>query len=163
MFSRFLARWQGSPWGDGAQRRRAFILLVCAFGATLVVSCIGMLCLAATDLTIQLGALLGSGLTIGFFGLAQLVQAVVAECKPSTILWASVASFVVRVTILGVILYLVLASQYMDHVNPHALMASLLVCTTVWIGASMLTLLNLRIPVYDFEYQSASSEGTACE
>lgn len=148
-----------SPWGPGAQRRRAIMVLLGGLVATNVT----MLACAVASWFLGgsrgvASAMVAAAVVILFFGLAQGVQVMVAEMSPVTILVASMGSFAIRVAGLGALLRPVMAYRDRGYVDLPSLMLTLLVCTTTWIGAEMLTVKNLRIPVYDTEYQPPCAE-----
>lgn len=144
-----------SPWGPGAQRARALKLLTTGLLATKLAAlgCAGLF--LALDGKRGLGsALLAAAVVIVCFGIGQGVQVVVAHLSPMTVLFASMAAYLVPMVGLGVALKFALPWAAAGVVNKAALVVTLLVCVFAWLAATITAFSRLNFPVYDAEYEA---------
>ncbi len=96
------------------------------------------------------GALLGAALALAYFAIGQGVQVLVADADPRQVKNASVGSYVLRVTLLGMLLL-----WFLNHPQSLARLDTLGlfcgICSGVlgWLAGLIVTFRRLRIPVFD--------------
>ena len=95
-------------------------------------------------------AAVGAVVTLAFFTIGQAVQVAVADADPRLVLVASLGSYVVRVSVLGLLLVLALrhASRF-SAVDSVAVVAATIVVVVTWLAGEFRVYARLRIPVYD--------------
>lgn len=97
---------------------------------------------------------------VAFFTIGQAVQIRVADRAPKTVLFASLVSYVARVTALGVMLWLLLANQQvMSWVDPIAAILTTVLVAQGWLFGEIFVYRRMRIPAYDSEYRAPSASG----
>ncbi|MCL1838019.1 MAG: hypothetical protein FWG47_01710 [Propionibacteriaceae bacterium] len=91
-----------------------------------------------------------AALTLLFFTIGQAVQVIVADADPRVVLITALASYVARVTILGVLLLLALNNlERFDFIRPVAAITTTFVTVVGWLGAEFWMFSKLRIPRFD--------------
>lgn len=90
-----------------------------------------------------------SGVVLGFFALGQSLQLAVADAPPRVALFVALASYALRVVLLGVLLSSALAGSRPDGVAAGALLGATLAATAGWITGEVIAFTRLRIPVFD--------------
>ena len=95
-------------------------------------------------------AAIGAAVTIAFYTIALAVQLAVADASPKVVLFAWFASYVTRVSILGLGLATVLANaERWAWLDPVALFVSTIVTVMGWLGLELWTFSKMRVLVYD--------------
>lgn len=95
-------------------------------------------------------AAIGAAVTIAFYTIALGVQIAVADAAPKVVMGAWFASYVTRVTLLGLGLAAVLAnSERWEWLDPVALFAATVGTVMGWLGVELWTYSRMRVPVYD--------------
>lgn len=93
---------------------------------------------------------ISAAIVIVFFTIGQGVQIVVADRPPKVVLFAALVSYTVRVTLLGLALWVVVAQRarhgWVDA--PAAIITTVLVVHG-WLLAEFWTFRKMRIPVFD--------------
>lgn len=151
-----------SPWGSGAQRRRALVLLGAGMATTHAVAALCLLVFGLLRGRAGLvSALLAAAVVLLCFGLAQGVQVLVANASPTTVLVAAMASYLIPFVGLGLAMYY--AAPHLDAgaLDTLSLMVTLVACVLAWTGALIVAFTRLRFPVYDTEYQAPGKAGVA--
>lgn len=88
--------------------------------------------------------------TLAFNIVGQGVQVIVADAPPRTVLLAAMASYVLRVTVLGLLLQLtVMNADRFIALDPVALVVTTIAVVIAWLGTEFWVYSRLRIPVYD--------------
>lgn len=78
------------------------------------------------------------------------VQVVMADAPPRMLLFASLASYTIRVSLLGIVLMLVLdQADRFAAVDSIAVAVGTIVVVVSWLGAEFFAYSRLRIPVFD--------------
>ena len=132
-------------------RRRAQQLLV--GGATgghlaLLLAVLGFA--AASGLSAALSAAVAGVVTIAFFMIGQAVQVLVADAPARRVLIASLASYGLRVSVLGGLLMLALAnSAQIAWLDPIAVAVTTIAVVVGWLSVELWKYSRLRIPIYD--------------
>ncbi|WP_051208599.1 hypothetical protein [Propionicicella superfundia] len=89
-------------------------------------------------------------LVIAFFTIGQAVQIRVAERPPKVVLVAALASYTARVTLLGAVLWLVLAQRdRFGWIDPPAAIVTTVLVVHGWLLAEFRAYRRLRIPAFD--------------
>lgn len=92
--------------------------------------------------------------TIAFFTIGQAVQIWVADAPPKQVLFASLASYGLRVTLLGMALMVVLdQADRFAWLHSMGLVVTTFVVVFCWLVAEFRAFRRLRIPVFDPEYK----------
>lgn len=95
-------------------------------------------------------AAIAAAVTLAFYTIALGVQIVVADAAPSLVLAASMASYVARVSVLGVLLAAVLANaERWAWLDPLALAVTTIAVVLGWLICEVWTYSRLRIPAFD--------------
>ncbi|WP_342371683.1 hypothetical protein PCC79_09575 [Propioniciclava soli] len=94
-------------------------------------------------------ALLGAGATLVFYTVGLGVQVAVADAPPRTVLWASLASYVLRVSVFGLLLGVALTRvDALAWVDDVALVVGTIGALLGWLVAEVWVYSRLRIPTY---------------
>lgn len=131
--------------------RRALQLLIAGLvgGHVVALTVVGLL-LALRGTEAGATAAVGAGVTIAFYTIALAVQVEVADASPKVVLFAWFASYVTRVSILGLGLAAVLANaERWSWLDPVALFVSTVATVMGWLGLELWTFSRMRVPVYD--------------
>lgn len=95
-------------------------------------------------------AAIASAATIAFYTIALGVQVAVADAAAKTVLVAWLASYLARVTVLGLALAATLANaDRWAWLDPVALVVATIAVVLGWIGFELAAYARLRIPVFD--------------
>ncbi|MFT3877925.1 MAG: hypothetical protein QM708_16120 [Propioniciclava sp.] len=95
-------------------------------------------------------AAIGAAATLAFYTIALGVQLAVADASPKVVLFAWFASYVTRVSLLGLALAAVLANaERWAWLDPVALFTGTVGTVGGWLGAELWTFSRMRVPVYD--------------
>lgn len=106
------------------------------------------LALSGTDAAAT--AAIGAAVTVAFYTIALAVQVVVADASPKVVLFAWFASYVTRVSLLGLGLAAVLAhADRWAWLDPVALFVSVVGTVMGWLGLELWVYSRMRVPVYD--------------
>jgi len=132
-------------------RRRAQQLLVGGAAGGHLALLLAVLGFAvARGLPAALSAAVAGIVTIAFFTIGQAVQVLVADAPARRVLIASLASYGLRVSVLGGLLMLALAnSARIAWLDPIAVAVSTIAVVVGWLAAELWTYSRLRIPIYD--------------
>lgn len=99
-------------------------------------------------------AVLAAGVTIAFFTIGQAVQILVAEAPPMVVMFASLASYGLRVSLLGIALMITLdQAERFAWLHPMGLVITTIVVVFGWLIAEFRAYRQLRIPAFDTEYK----------
>lgn len=137
-----------NPSSSRGQATRLFVggLIGWHFGLVLA-AIIGALIGAVSGFV---SGLLGAGLALFFYAVGQVVQIVFAEAPVRMLRTASITSYVVRVTLLGVLLYATIASpELLSGLDVRGLFVGIVLGVLGWLTGLVITHHNLRIPIYD--------------
>jgi hypothetical protein len=97
-----------------------------------------------------LSALLAAAVTLLFFAVGQGVQVVVADLSARTVFFWALASYVLRVVLLGLALQMSLTSTVLQvWLHPTAVVVATAATVVGWLAAEFWIFRTLRIPVYD--------------
>ena len=95
-------------------------------------------------------AAIGAAVTIVFYTIALGVQMAVADASPKVVLFAWFASYVTRVSLLGVGLAAVLANvERWAWLDPVALFVAVVGTVLGWLALELFVYSRMRVPVYD--------------
>ena len=132
-------------------RRRAQQLLVGGAAGGHLALLLAVLGFAvARGLPAALSAAVAGIVTIAFFTIGQAVQVLVADAPARRVLIASLASYGLRVSVLGGLLMLALANAaQIAWLDPIAVAVSTIAVVVGWLAAELWTYSRLRIPIYD--------------
>lgn len=101
----------------------------------------------------------GAALVLFFYAVGQLVMVRLADAGARTLLSGSMASYVGRVVILGLILLI-----FSEHahswtwVDARALFIGAIAVVAGWIAVEMVVFSRLRIAIYDTDYQPPETD-----
>lgn len=109
-------------------------------------------------------AAFGAALVLFFYAVGQLVMVRLADSGARTLLTGSMASYVGRVVVLGLILLI-----FSEHahswtwIDARALFIGAIAVVAGWIFVEMLVFSRLRIAIYDTDYQSPETGEPAAD
>lgn len=132
------------------QRRRAWLLLrggllgLLAAGFPVVALC-GLLA-GPNGAATAAGA---AGVVLIFFAFGQALQLAVAGSSPQLALFVALASYALRVVLLGVVLSSALNAPGPHGLDAGSLLGGTLAATLGWITGEVIAFTRLRIPVFD--------------
>ncbi|MDN5571001.1 MAG: hypothetical protein L0G22_07075 [Propionibacteriaceae bacterium] len=107
-----------------------------------------------------LSAAVGAVATLVFYTVGLAVQVAVADASPKTVLGASLASYVLRVSVFGVLLGLSLAhADAVAWIDDVALVVGTIGVVIGWLAAEVWVHSRLRIPSYDEPETGATNTG----
>jgi hypothetical protein len=85
-----------------------------------------------------------------FFTVGQAVQIMVADADPRVVMVSAVSSYILRVTIIGVLLMLALNNlDIFSFMYPPAVIITVFAVVVGWLAAEFWVFQRLRIPVFD--------------
>ncbi|MCW5954006.1 MAG: hypothetical protein KIT69_17280 [Propionibacteriaceae bacterium] len=90
-----------------------------------------------------------AGVVLAFFALGQALQLAVADASPRIALFVALASYALRVVLLGILLSAALHAPTPSGLPSGALLGSTLAATLGWITGEVIAFTRLRIPVFD--------------
>lgn len=90
-----------------------------------------------------------AGVVLAFFALGQSLQLFVADASPRIVLVVALASYALRVVLLGVLLSAALNAPAPSSLHAGSLLAATLAATLGWITGEVIAFTRLRIPVFD--------------
>lgn len=93
-------------------------------------------------------AAVAAGVVLAFFALGQSLQLAVADASPQLALFVALASYALRVVLLGLLLAWALGRPELGQ-HPAALLAGALAAALGWIAGEAIAFTRLRIPVFD--------------
>lgn len=130
-------------------RRRAWQLLRGGVAGLLAAALPTVLvCLLAAGPAGAATAAVAAGVVLVFFALGQSLQLAVADASPRIALFVALASYALRVVLLGVLLSSALGRPgLLPH--PAALLGATLTAALGWITGEVIAFTRLRIPVFD--------------
>lgn len=97
-----------------------------------------------------LSAAVAAVVTLAFSTIGQAVQVVVADADARLVLVASLGSYVLRVSVLGLLLVVVLQNApRFTAVDPVAVVVATIVVVITWLAGEFRVYSRLRIPVFD--------------
>ncbi|HRL48429.1 MAG TPA: hypothetical protein PLK46_06665 [Propioniciclava sp.] len=95
-------------------------------------------------------AAIAAAATIAFYAIALGAQVIVADAAPKVVLFAWLASYLARVTVLGLALAVTLTqAQRFTWLDPIALVVTTIAVVLGWICFELYAYSRLRIPVFD--------------
>lgn len=102
---------------------------------------------------------LAAAITIAFYTVGQAVQIWVADAPPKRVMAASLASYGLRVTLLGLVLMVTLdqAGRF-TWLHPMGVVLTTIVVVFGWLLAEFHTHRRLRIPAFDTEYKPPAQD-----
>ena len=95
-------------------------------------------------------SLIGAALAVAYYAIGQGVQMQYADAPPKTLRAASILSYVVRVTLLGALLYA--SSMWpalMAALDTRGLFAGVVLGVVGWLTGLVVMFRTLRVPVFD--------------
>jgi hypothetical protein len=97
-----------------------------------------------------ISSLLAALAAIVFFTFGQGVQIIVADASAKIVMVTSMASYIGRVTLLGIALELSLSGSWgSENKHPPAILTTAAVVVISWLAAEFFAFRRLRIPVFD--------------
>lgn len=99
-----------------------------------------------------------AGVVLAFFALGQALQLVVADASPRVALVVALASYAVRVVLLGILLSASLGSPAPGGLHAGSLLGSALAATVGWITGEVVAFTRLRIPVFDSTHSGSPQD-----
>ena len=97
-----------------------------------------------------LSALIGAALAVLYYAIGQGVQIQYADAPPRTIRAASLASYVVRVSLLGGLLYAsIVWPSIVAAVDVRGLFAGIVLGVVGWLSGVVIAFRKLRVPAFD--------------
>lgn len=100
-------------------------------------------------------ALLAAVVALAFNIIGHAVQVMVADADPKKVLVASLASYTLRVTVLGVVLMLVLSNaEKFTFLDAPSVVWTTVAVVFGWLGAEFWAYNRLRIPVFDIDEEN---------
>ena len=95
-------------------------------------------------------AAIAGAVTILFFVIGHAVQVAFADADPKAVLVATMASYIIRVTALGMVLAVVLANaDGFASMHRVAVAVATISVVVTWLAAEIATYARLRVPIYD--------------
>ena len=95
-------------------------------------------------------AAIAAAATIAFYAIALGAQLMVADAPPKVVLFAWLASYLLRVTVLGLALAVTLTqAERFAWLDPIALVVTTIAVVLGWLGFELYAYSKLRIPVFD--------------
>jgi ATP synthase protein I len=95
-------------------------------------------------------ALIGAALAVFYYAIGQGVQMQYADASPQTIRTASIASYVVRVSLLGGLLYATIVwPGVIAAVDVRGLFAGIVLGVVGWLTGLVIAFRKLRVPTFD--------------
>lgn len=95
-------------------------------------------------------AAIAAAATIAFYAIALASQLIVADAAPKVVLFAWLASYLLRVTVLGLALAFTLTqAERFAWLDPVALVVTTIAVVLGWLGFELHAYSKLRIPVFD--------------
>lgn len=132
------------------QRRRAWLLLR---GGVLGLLAAGLPAIAISGWVAGAAAAATAAAAVAvvlvFFALGQSLQWAVADAIPQVALFVALASYALRVVLLGIVGSSALNSPGTAVLHPGALLGGTLAATVGWIAGEVIAFTRLRIPVFD--------------
>lgn len=137
-----------TPSPNRVRATRLFVGGLVGWNAALVVAAVaGAVLAGATGL---LSALVGAALALAYYAIGQGVQMQYADAPPRTIRAASLASYVIRVSLLGLLLWASLSwPAIMDALDARGLFAGIVSGVLGWLVGLVVAFRRLRVPTYD--------------
>ena len=97
-----------------------------------------------------LSALIGAALAVAYYAIGQGVQMQYADAPPRTLRAASVASYVVRVSVLGGLLWAsIVWPAIMSALDVRGLFAGIVLGVLGWLAGLVVAFRKLRVPTFD--------------
>ncbi len=116
-------------------------------GGLALAAVLGLLLSGGTGL---LSGLIGAALAVLYYAIGQAVQIQYADAPPRTIRAASVASYVVRVSLLAGLLYASFVwPAAMAAVDARGLFAGIVLGVVGWLTGLVIAFRKLRVPTFD--------------
>lgn len=107
-------------------------------------------------------AAVAAGMVLFFYAIGQLVMVMFADAGARTLMGVSMASYTMRVAILGILLLTYNNNRDMwPTVVPMAIFVSTVLVVLGWLIAELLVFARLRIGIYDEPTDDAPHEGGA--
>lgn len=132
-----------------AQRAQKLLVAGLVGGHAAAFTVVGLFwALAGTEAAAS--AAIAAAVTLAFYTIALAVQVAVANARPKTVLVASLASYISRVSVLGLLLALAVSqADRWSWLDPVALVVSTIAVVLGWLGFELHAFSKLRIPAYD--------------
>ncbi len=137
------------PVSENTRRAQQLLLAGLAGGHAAALTAVGLFWALAGP---QAGATaaIGAVVTLAFYTIALGVQIAVADAAPKVVMAAWFASYVVRVTLLGLGLAAILAhSERWEWLDPVALFTATIVTVMGWLGVELSVYARMRILAFD--------------
>lgn len=97
-----------------------------------------------------LSGLIGAALSVAYYAIGQGVQMQYADASPQTLRTVSVASYVVRVSLLGALLWAsIVWPSVINALDTRALFAGIVLGVIGWLIGLVLAFRKLRVPTFD--------------
>lgn len=97
-----------------------------------------------------LSAAVAAVVTLAFYTIGLAVQVIVADAPPKKVLFAAMASYGLRVTVLGLVLAVVLVNgQTILGFDPVAVVVATITVVVCWLASEFWVYSRLRIPAFD--------------
>ncbi len=137
------------PMSESSRRAQQLLVAGLVGGHVAGLTVVGLF-LALRGANAGATAAIGAAVTIAFYTIALAVQLAVADASPKVVLFAWFASYVTRVSILGLGLAAVLANaERWAWLDPVALFVSTIATVMGWLGLELWAFSRMRVPVYD--------------
>ena len=116
--------------------------------------------LMARGTAAAVSAAIAGVVVIAFFTIGQAVQVMVADAPAKRVMFAAMASYAIRVSLLGIVLILVLDNaERFGQMDPTAVVATTISVVIGWLAGVFRVYSQLRFPIYDSTESSASKTG----
>ncbi len=142
------------PLSPHTKRARQLLVGAAIGGHLAALTCVGAF-LVAGGVASGVSAAVAGVVTLAFFTIGQAVQVMVADEPPRKVLFAAMASYAIRVSLLGLLLQLAMvnASRF-EAMDAVAVVVTTIATVIVWLGTEFWVYTRLRIPVYDSDEPS---------
>lgn len=140
------ARRRPSP---NVRRARTLLVGSAIGGHAAALLCVGLF-LALRGPAAGAWSAVAAVVTLAFNTIGQAVQVAVADAPARTVFAAAMASYVLRVTVLGLLLQVVVQNgDRFANLDPIALVVTTIAVVVAWLGTEFWVYSRLRIPIYD--------------
>lgn len=116
--------------------------------------------LVARGTAAGVSAAIAGVVVLAFFTIGQAVQVMVADAPAKRVMFAALASYAIRVSLLGIVLILVLDNaERFGQMDPTAVVATTIGVVIGWLAGVFRVYSRLRFPIYDSTESSPSKTG----
>lgn len=134
--------------GMGTVHSRSLLIAGMVGGHVGAITCVGIAA-ALGGAVAMASAMIAGVLVIAFFGIGQGIVLRFADSRGHSLLVAALASYIVRVTTLGVLVSSYGAVQHRLILEPTVVAVTIIVTVITWLTAELVRFARMRIPAYD--------------